>query len=165
MKKINSTVIGIIIISVLLVGGAIIAFVTTKSTSISQYSADDINRPQFIIGQTNFDFGKMAIKDTKTQEIPIKNNGKDTLVLSDFITSCDCTFAQVIINGQESPKFSMHRNPNWRGEILSGGAALIKITYEPKIMPVKGLVKREIIFKTNDPNQPLVHLSFIANVE
>lgn len=165
MKKFDSTTVGIIVIFVLLVGGAIVAFVTTKSNSISQYSPNDKNRPQFIIGQTNFDFGVMSLSEIKTQEVPIKNSGKSSLILSDFITSCDCTFVQAIINDQASPKFSMHRNPDWRGKILPDDSALIKITYEPKVMPVRGPVKREIIFKTNDPNQPVINLSFTAKVE
>lgn len=165
MKKFNSTTIGIIVVFVLLVGGAIIAFVTTKDISIANYSIDDINRPKLVIGQTNFDFGPMSGSEIKTQDIMVKNIGKSPLVLSDFITSCDCTFAQVIINGQTSPRFSMQRNPNWRGEILPDSSAIVKIVYEPRVMPVKGRVKREIIFKTNDPNQPVVNLSFTAQVQ
>ena len=165
MKKFDSTNIGIIAIFVLLVGGVIIAFAATKNISIVEYSVDDINRPEFIIGQTNFDFGRMSLSETKTQDIIIKNTGKSPLVLSDFITSCDCTFAQVIIDGQTSPRFSMHRNRDWRGEIPPDTQAIVRMIYEPRIMPVKGKIKREIIFKTNDPNQPVVNLSFTAQVE
>lgn len=161
----KATIIGVIVILVLLVGGAAVAFMTNQGTAIDQYDADDQTRPQLSIGQTSFEFGKMSLSDTKIQEIPIQNTGNKSLVLSDFVTSCDCTFAQVVINDQTSPRFSMRRNPSWRGEIFPGASAVIKIIYEPKIMPVKGKVKREIVFRTNDPNQPLVNMKFTALVE
>ena len=137
----------------------------SSSPSVVQYQVTDLSQPKLEIGATSFNFGNLKLTDVKTQEVPIKNTGDKPLVISDMLTSCDCTFAQLIVAGKESPRFSMQRNPNWRGELLPGENAVIKIIYEPKIMPVKGGVKREIVFKTNDPQQPSVNLRFTANVE
>jgi len=165
MKKLNPTIIGVVVIGIILVGGTLLAFAASRTAATAQYARGDTNRPHLEIGQTDFGFGTLSLSEIKTQDITIQNTGKGTLILSDFITSCDCTFAQVIINGQSSPKFSMHRNPNWRGEILPNRTATIKIIYEPKIMPVKGAVQRQVVFRTNDPEKPLVNIRFTARVQ
>lgn len=165
MKKADPIAIGIGIVTVIIIGGIIIAAAVSQGGPIPQYKTGDTSRPKLSIDQTQFDFGTMKLEDIKTQEVKITNTGAKPLVLSDFITSCNCTFAQVVIQGQASPRFSMHRNPEWRGKIAPQETAVIKLIYEPQIMPVKGSVKRTIVFKTNDPGQPLVKLSFDAKVE
>lgn len=165
MKKVDPVIIGIIAITLVVIGG--IAFVAARQqkTSIAQYSAQDADRPKLEIDQTQFDFGKIKLADTKIQEIKLKNSGAKPLVIYDFITSCDCTFAQLVISGKESPRFSMQRDPNWRGEVQPGETAVLKVIYEPKLMPVQGTVKREIVFKSNDPQKPQSNISFTAEVK
>jgi hypothetical protein len=165
MKKPDPIIIGIIIFALVIFGGIILATVLSAPPPIAQYKPTDQDRPKLEIGQTLFDFGSMKLTDVKSQDVPLKNTGTKPLIISDILTSCDCTFAQLIVADKTSPRFSMQRNPDWRGEILPGKGGVIKITYEPKIMPVKGGVKRNIVFKTNDPNQPSINLSFNAIVE
>lgn len=164
MKKLDSTTIGVLVIILLLVGGVLLAFAASRTAAVTQYIPGDANRPRLSIGQTNFDFGTLSVADVKTQAIAIQNTGKSPLVLSDILTSCDCTSVQVVIDGNTSPKFSMHRNPQWRGEILPDHTATINLIYEPRIMPVKGAVQRQAVFRTNDPENPLVNIRFTARV-
>jgi hypothetical protein len=165
MKKIEPITIGIIIFTLVIFGGVIIAAFATQNAPIPQYGNTDQSRPQLEISETSFDFGLMKVDDVKVQEIPLQNKGSKPLVISDIYTSCDCTFAQLVINGRESPKFAMNRDMKWRGEILPGESAVLRVIYEPRIMPVKGVVKREVIFKTNDPEKPLTNIRFQAVVE
>lgn len=163
--KIDPIIVGIIIVTIIIFGGIFLSDSFSQGPSVVQYKITDQDRPQLEISKTAFDFGKTKLDEIKTQEIIIKNKGVKPLTVYDAITSCDCTFAQFVINGAESPKFSMHRNLKWRGEIASGDTAILRIIYEPKIMPVKGNVKREIVFKTNDPQNPLINIRFTAEVE
>jgi hypothetical protein len=165
MKRFDPAIISIIVITVVILGGIILVSSKEKEPSIAQYKITDSDRPQLEIGETNFDFGRMKLSETKIKEAQIKNKGTKSLIISNALTSCDCTFVQFIIDGKESPKFSMGRNTNWRGEIKPNQSALLRIIYEPRIMPVKGAIRREIIFKTNDPTKPLVSLRFTAAVE
>lgn len=165
MKKPDPIVIGIIIITVAIFAGIIVASYKTQNQPIAQYQSNDLNRPRLEISENSFDFGKISLSDIKTKEIQIKNTGSKLLIISDLITSCDCTFAQMIINGEESPRFSMRREPKWRGEISPDGSGTLKITYQPSLMPVQGKVKREIVFKTNDPDKPSVNIAFTAEVQ
>lgn len=164
MKKPDPIITGIIVIFLLIVGGVILA-ASRENRPITEYKAQETDRPKLEIGQKEFDFGQMKLTDVKIQEVPIKNSGTKPLIVSDFLTSCDCTFAQFVSGGVESPRFSMHRNPDWRGEIKPGETAIVRLIYEPRVMPVKGAVSREAVFKTNDPDQALVNLKFNAIVE
>lgn len=165
MRKFDPIIIGIIAITIIIFGGIIVAMIVTQEKSIPQYNVNNAELPKLSINQTTFDFGKIKLTDIKSQAVEIKNIGTKPLVLSDFKTSCDCTFVQVVIAGQESPRFSMGGSANWQGEIAPQSSAIIKIIYEPRIMPVKGKVNRQIVFKTNDPENPLINLKFTAEVE
>lgn len=165
MKKGDPIIIGIVIITLIIISGIFWASLKARGPSIAQYKISDLDRPILKTSLTNFDFGQMNLKETKTKEIELKNTGQKPLIISDLITSCDCTFAQLVSAGKESPRFSMRRNTNWRGEIAAGQTALLKITYEPKIMPVQGKVRRTIVFKTNDPENSSVNINFTAEVK
>lgn len=135
----------------------------TKAEMVT-YSATDEDKPKINIETTDFDFGQLKVEDTKTKEIKIKNEGTKPLEMTNFSTSCDCTFAQMVIDGKQSPKFSMHGSPAWKGTLEPGKEAILKAIYQPSIMPVKGKVERAIHFKTNDPLKPDVSIQFSAEV-
>jgi len=164
MKKIDPVMIGIGIVTIIIIGGIFIASFKAGGQPIAQYQITDTDRPILKTFLNSFDFGQMDLKDIKTKEIELKNTGNQPLIVSDLITSCDCTFAQLVSNSQASPLFSMSRDAKWRGEIAAGEIALLKITYEPRLMPVQGRVSRTVIFKTNDPANPNVNINFTAQV-
>ena len=165
MKKPDSITIGIIIFTLVILGGIALVALTTQNKLITKYTAVDQDRPKLEIGETSFDFGQMKVDDIKVQEIPLKNAGTKPLIISDIYTSCDCTYAEVVIGGATSARFSMNRNMTWQGEIPAGQSATLKIFYEPRIMPVKGVVRRQIYFRTNDPEKLSNDISFQALVE
>ncbi|MDP2910515.1 MAG: DUF1573 domain-containing protein [bacterium] len=165
MKHLSPITIGVIVVSAVIIGGIILAAILSGGSSVAQYKTSDPDKPQLAIGETNFDFGRIKLSDIKIQEIEIKNTGNRPLIIYDAITSCDCTFVQFIIGGIESRKFSMRRDLSWRGEIVPQEEATIRLIYQPSLMPVKGAVKREVVFKTNDPSYPLVNLRFNAIIE
>ncbi|MEK7503657.1 MAG: DUF1573 domain-containing protein [Patescibacteria group bacterium] len=163
--NIDPVILGIIIVAVVIFGGITAAIFISNGTPVENYQATDVARPGLEISETSFDFGKMKLSEIKTKDLEIKNNGSKPLIISNILTSCDCTFAQFIVNGQASQKFSMQRDQKWRGEIQPNSAATLKIIYEPRLMPVKGNVSRSIFFKSNDPQNPSVSIKFTAYVE
>jgi hypothetical protein len=51
----------------------------------------------------------------------------------------------------------MHSLSNYVGEVLPGQQAIVKVIYRPYVMPVYGVVEREVYVTTNDPeNERLV---------
>lgn len=81
-----------------------------------------------------------------------------------------CTFAQVIIDDEESPDFNMvmHNSTaaqRWQGVVEPGLTATIRVIYRPSLMPVEGSVARNVKFATNDPSHPVVELGIHATVQ
>lgn len=137
----------------------------TEAKTILNYSASDKERPKTEVKTTLSDFGKMKVSDEKSADFTIKNIGKKPLQLSDITSSCNCTFGQVIISGKESEFFGMHNVSAFAGEILPGKEATVRVIYRPYIMPVYGLVEREVYVTTNDPENPRLVFRVKANVE
>lgn len=165
MRKIDPTIMGLIFLSAIIFGGVFLVGSSLQEQGIPQYKSDNENRPRLEIKENAFDLGKMKLAEIKTREIEIKNTGREPLVISDLVTSCDCTFAQLVVEGKEGPRFSMRRNSRWQSKISASSSATLKIIYEPRLMPVQGKVKREVVFRSNDPEQPLTNVRFTAEVE
>jgi len=107
----------------------------------------------------------MKVSDDKSANFKIKNIGQKPLQLSNISSSCNCTFGQVIINGKESDVFGMHNVSDFAGEVFPGKEAIIKVTYRPSIMPVYGVIEREVYVSTNDPENPKLIFKVKANVK
>lgn len=165
MSKINPIAWGIVIVTIVVIGGIILASYYSSSKAPTQYNLTDKIRPRLEISQKDFDLGKMKLSDDKTVEITIKNVGEKPLAISDFTTSCGCTLVQVFIDDDKSPKFSLHNKVTWQRDLELGQDALAKVTYQPKLMPVEGEVKRTVFFKTNDPENLNVQINLKAFVE
>lgn len=164
MKRIDPFILGIIVfMAVVIFGGVVFAF-RVSGKPMQTYSAEDQDRPKIEIHGTTQDLGQMKVSDIKSADFIIKNSGTKPLMISNISTSCDCTFAQITINGKQSPRFSMHQNPQWTGEIVPDAEAKVTAIYEPARMPVKGKVERNVHIKTNDPQNPDLALTVIATV-
>lgn len=128
-----------------------------RATAIINYKSTDKERPRLKIKSFSKDLRNMKVRDEKSAEFIIKNVGNKPLQLTDISSSCNCTFGQVVINGKESELFGMHNVSEFAGEIIPGATGVIKVIYRPYIMPVYGVVEREVYVTTNDPeNQKLV---------
>lgn len=134
----------------------------SKSTPTT--TASDPNRPIVETKETNFDLGKMNVKDIRDHEFTVTNVGKTDLILKQFTTSCGCTTANVVQDGVTSPKFSLHINSNWETKLLPDKSLTVKAVYDPSSMPVEGRVERVVSFSTNDPLKPSVELKLVAEV-
>ena len=130
---------------------------------------ESLGTASMTIDKTFEDFGDMKADEEKTAVFTITNTGDSLLRLWGVSTSCNCTFASIVIGGIEKGEFSMpaHMNAglkNWIGEVPAKQTATLKVTYKPKIMPVTGIVTRQTLFSTNDPKNAEVEVSVKANV-
>lgn len=122
------------------------------------------------IAEESRDLGTMAVSEERSAEFSFRNVGGKPLEISQVRTSCMCTFAHVIIDGEESPAFNMemHNAPavqSWKGVVEPGLTATVRVIYRPSLMPVKGSVARNVKFNTNDPSRPVVELGVNATVQ
>lgn len=128
-----------------------------STTSIVSYEITDKEKPKVEAKETFKDLGKMKVSDEKSAVFTFKNIGNKPLQLTKITSSCNCTFGQVIIDNKESELFGMHNVSGFAGEILPSKEAKIKVIYRPFIMPVYGVIEREVFVDTNDPdNQKLI---------
>ena len=120
-----------------------------------------VDAPKIIFEQTSYDFGQVSQADGIVfTYFPIKNKGESNLVIDKLSTSCGCTLASIVYQGEEGPTFTMpghgKENPaNWSVEIAPGDEAQLKIYYDPNthgeqkedVLPVT----RTISIFSNDP--------------
>lgn len=164
MKTDTKVIIGALGASVLIIIGAVIFM--GKDTSPKR---ENLGTASMTIDKTFEDFGSMKADEEKTAVFMITNTSDSILRLWGVSTSCNCTFASVVIGGIEKGEFTMpaHMNSslkNWIGEVPAKQTATLKVTYKPKIMPVTGVVTRQTRFATNDPKNAEVEVSVKANV-
>ncbi|OQA04897.1 MAG: hypothetical protein BWY68_00074 [bacterium ADurb.Bin400] len=155
---------GILTLLVIIILG-IISGKEASGSPIPQYEPSDQERPRIEITENRFDLGRMRVDEKREKEVILKNTGTAPLVLSNFSTSCDCTFIQMLYQGVTSEQFSMHSNSAWQGTVAPGTEATIRVIYDPSIMPVAGSIERSAYFSTNDPDQKQIMLYLTAFVE
>lgn len=164
MKSDAKVIIGAIIASVAIIVGAVFLLGNDKSPKREALGAASMT-----IDKVFENFGDMKADEEKTATFTITNTSDAVLRIWNVATSCDCTFASVVINGVETGEFNMPMHmiaslKNWIGEVPTKQTALLKVTYRPKVMPVTGVVTRQVRFATNDPKNAEVEVSVKANV-
>ena len=155
-------IIAAIILTILIIGGG--SYLVVKS-SPSQLSADQ--SAVATITETSFDWGTIGINNGKVQKtFAIKNSGSSPLKLNNVVTSCMCTTAQVVINGQSSPAFGMHAKSGWGAEVLPGQSADLVVVFDPAFHGPSGVgvITRIITVDTNDSKNSQLSFNLTANV-
>src|SRR3989344_8601982 len=111
-------IIGLIVLTVLILGGGIFVLSSTGATP-AKITASQNAKVEIL--EKTFDWGNIPYSGEKvTKTFTIKNSGTDILQLSGIKTSCTCTKAQISVDGKTSPYFSMHSTSSWVGEIPPG---------------------------------------------
>jgi len=136
-----------------------------------------LGTPRFQVDTEEIELGEIAVQGDYPADFMITNAGDAPLEISKVRTSCMCTDAVVIIDGEESPEINMDmympnmhtraqymEYKNWTGSIAPGESATVRVIYKPHRMPVQGSVARNVKFNTNDPNNPTVELGIHAMV-
>ncbi len=164
MKSDTKVIIGAILASIAIIVAAVVLLGNDKTPK-----REALGTATMMIDKTFEDFGDMKADEEKTANFTITNTSDAVLRIWNVSTSCDCTFASVVIGGIEKGEFTMPAHmiaglKNWIGEVPAKQTATLKVTYKPKIMPVTGIVTRQTRFSTNDPKNTEVEVSVKANV-
>jgi len=114
--------------------------------------------PRIVVTPRSYDFGTVSqAGGVVTTELTLENRGGKELVINGMRTSCGCTQASLIIDGEEGPLFGMHNNPiGWEARLAPGEQAQLKVYYDPNVhRGLRGPVTREIEIYSNDPRYPV----------
>ncbi len=150
----NKTIlIGIAIFSLLFVGGAYVLLNNSEQAQakVVTYTSKDKEKPKVEVKETIKDIGNIKLKDESVTEFQFKNTGTKPLQLSNITSSCGCTVGRIVYNGKISKEYGMHSKSDDVVEIQPNSEATLKVIYRPYVMPVYGLVEREVYMDTNDP--------------
>jgi hypothetical protein len=108
----------------------------------------DQPQPNVDVPVSEYDFGAIPPGPGYVSQIfYIQNTGTEVLEISNVTTSCGCTRAN--LSSSVIP-------PGTRAELMA--------IFDPDFHDAKGPVKRVIWLETNDPDWPMVEVSFTANV-
>jgi len=159
----DSFLVGIIVVTVLILGGAVYfgskIGVTTEVMTDTQVSME--------VAENRFDWGAIDINGgIVSKSFAIENKGSTTLKLYDIRTSCMCTTAQLKTAEQSSKKFGMHEKNSSVFEVNPGETAELLVEFDPAFHGPSGvgMISRTITMNTNDTKNPTLEFSLTANV-
>lgn len=152
-------IIGFIVITFLILAGGVYVLSVTTANPAAISSSQNAKAS---VDQKSYDWGEIAYSGPDaTKTFTIKNTGTDTLKLTNIKTSCDCTYAQLTIDGKISPKFGMHSTSSWVGEVLPGKEAQLTVVFDPDFHGPTGVgpMERLVAVQTNDISNPALEFS------
>ena len=104
--------------------------------------------PRLDLPSTTHDFGNIPAQPDVAHVFAVQNTGTTNLEISNLVTSCGCTTAQLSSS-----------------VIPPGQRADLTMVFDPDFHVTSGPVTRLVWFATNDLTQPWVELLITANVQ
>ncbi|MBI5071459.1 DUF1573 domain-containing protein [Candidatus Falkowbacteria bacterium] len=150
-KKRDNSTLWIIGITVILTALVIVGLSKNKqqSSGVSEPS-------QLQVSEENYDFGTISMANGKVRKVfTFKNNTAQTIVAEKLYTSCMCTEASFIKNGQSFGPFSMPAHgfiPEINENIDAGQEAQIEVVFDPAAHGPAGVgpIERQATLETSD---------------
>lgn len=112
-----------------------------------QTAAEGSPTPQAQIPVVSYDFGEIPVSPPVAYLYAIQNTGTADLHLSDLVTSCGCTTAELSTS-----------------VIPPGQRADLKVVFDPGFHETVGPVTRVVWVVTNDPQQSVLEMQLQAHV-
>ena len=116
-------------------------------------------RPELVLSPPQIDLGLVSVAEGEvSRDFQLQNRGQKPLRIEGLTTSCGCTTATIIWQGEEGPRFGMPghglnaKNKGWSVEIPPQGKAILRVYYNPRVHPrFRGDAVRTITVISNDP--------------
>ncbi len=118
-----------------------------RQTPVPSSAPLDEPMPLVDIPNTEHDFGRVPSRQDVAHVFAIQNRGNDDLVISNLVTSCGCTTAELSSS-----------------IIPPGERADLAVYFDPNYHQARGEVVRLVWFATNDVTYPWGEVRFTAHV-
>ncbi|MBU0702422.1 MAG: DUF1573 domain-containing protein [Chloroflexi bacterium] len=118
-----------------------------QQTPAPQSALSGIPVPQLDMPSISQDFGRIYEQWDVTHIFAVQNTGDADLQISNLVTSCGCTTAELLSN-----------------VIPPGQRTDLTVTFDANYHETQGEVTRLVWFATNDPTQPWVEVRIAADV-
>lgn len=160
----DKKIIGVIIVVTVafFVGGIYFA----SNTSNTAQMESDLEA-KATISETSFGWGEIGIDDGNVEKtFEIKNEGTSPLVLTNIVTSCMCTTAQLSLEDRVSPVFGMHTKSAYKLEVPPQETAKLKVVFDPAFHGPDGVgpITRQVVVETNDSENAELNFMLTATV-
>lgn len=148
MNKEQSTILKLAIIPILIIAGGFFAW----KIGLLEPTPVTLSNSVLTIAPETFDFGTISMAsgnaDTK---FTLKNDGDEPLTITEVITSCMCTTAQI-----DDKTFGMHGNNSTAIEIPAKSSKEMLVTFDPNAHgpAAVGPITRVISIRTNSKIAP-----------
>ena len=109
--------------------------------------AEGTRAPQAQVPVLTYDFGEIPVSPSVAYIYAIENTGTADLHLSDLVTSCGCTTAELTSS-----------------VIPPGQRADLRVVFDPGFHETVGPVTRVVWVMTDDPTQPMLEVQLRASV-
>lgn len=109
--------------------------------------AADVPQPNVDLPLVRWDWGTIPRRPVVSQTFPIQNQGTQPLLITNVVTSCGCTSADLSAS-----------------LIPAGQRADLVVLFDPDFHDTSGPVTRLVWLETNDPDMPVVELRMDAVV-
>ncbi|MFB6214431.1 MAG: DUF1573 domain-containing protein [Candidatus Bipolaricaulia bacterium] len=123
---------------------------------------------EIVVRPTEYDLGNVPYGGgIVRREFTVENRGEVELKINSIKTSCGCTEAQLIYDGNRSKKFGMHPNTlTWSETIQPGGKATLRVFYDPAAHGPEGTgpFRRAVWIKSSDSDQERVEVRIQGSV-
>jgi hypothetical protein len=129
-----------------LAGGHDMARIPSQ-TPVPGKRPEGVDLPRLELPSFSHDFGRVARRPDVAHIFALQNTGTADLVVSNLVTSCGCTKADLSSS-----------------IIPPGQRADLTVTFDPDYHVTTGEVLRLVWFATNDPEQPWVEVRIMAVV-
>lgn len=142
--------------------GAYLAFSPKNSETTSTLVNTEISIPE-----ESYDWGEIDINGgVVNHSFIVKNEGNETLDLSNITTSCMCTTAKLIGDAEESPVYGMHSQSNYIMELAPQQSAKLYVEFDPAYHGPTGTgpITRIITIDTNDSDNKILNFTLTGTV-
>lgn len=146
---------------VLVLGGGAFYFYALRSPPPTTKDGAIAGTAQIAVIPATLDLGTIDYREgIVTTSFTVENQGNGDLIINEMETSCGCTAALLIVNGQEGPKFGMRGHgewpKGWSARLKPGERAELKVTYDPNAHGIYvGAFDRLVLIRSNDSREPV----------
>jgi hypothetical protein len=119
-----------------------------QQTPAPQPVPPDVPLPRLDMPDVTHGFGGIPRRQDVAHIFAVQNTGTADLVISNLVTSCGCTIAELSSS-----------------VIPPGQRADLTVTFDPDFHETQGEVVRLVWFATNDPTYPWVEVRITADVQ
>ncbi|MDO8512589.1 MAG: DUF1573 domain-containing protein [bacterium] len=156
-------IIGVIAVSVAIMVGGL--FINAKVSTPQNVSFN--NDAKLRVDKSVYDWGNISMQNGKVEaKFNIENTGTSDLKLYNANTSCHCTTAQLLLDGESSPLFGMNTKSPYVMVVPVGKKAELKVVFDPAFHGPNGVgaISRRVLVSTNDTNNSQLSFSLTAFV-